>query len=82
MTTLGIRYQDWQLSPHGTLAAARRHYRDGEKPCRACKQAEQRDWAERGETYNARARERYAQARAAGMSAREARRYRGRGAAA
>ncbi len=24
---------------HGTEARARRHYRDGEKPCEACRQA-------------------------------------------
>jgi hypothetical protein len=28
--------------PHGTIAAYRRHYRHGEKPCEACRQAELR----------------------------------------
>lgn len=29
----------YKLQPHGTLAAYRRHYRRGEKPCTACKSA-------------------------------------------
>lgn len=29
----------WILPPHGTDARARRHYRDGEKPCGACREA-------------------------------------------
>jgi hypothetical protein len=33
--------------PHGTLAAARRHYRHGEKLCLDCKQAEKRDSQDR-----------------------------------
>jgi hypothetical protein len=35
----------WQadlLKPHGTEARARKHWRDGEKPCRACAEAERR----------------------------------------
>jgi hypothetical protein len=31
-------------APHGTLAAARRHYRRGEKTCGLCRQAEARRW--------------------------------------
>lgn len=34
-------------APYGTLAACRRHYRRGEKPCEACSQAQRRRWAER-----------------------------------
>jgi hypothetical protein len=34
--------------PHGTLAAARRHYRRGERLCAACKQAELRHWQDAG----------------------------------
>lgn len=30
---------DWQLMPHGTTAAYRRHYRRGERPCGPCEQA-------------------------------------------
>lgn len=30
------------LAPHGTSAACRRHYRDGERPCQPCADAEQR----------------------------------------
>jgi hypothetical protein len=69
---------------HGTLAAARRHYRRGERNlryrCPSCWQAEQRasedkwqddDWRE---AYNARRREQYAAALAAGASPREAQR--------
>ena len=41
MTTLGARWAD---QPHGTLAAYRRHYRYGEKPCESCKQANSRHW--------------------------------------
>jgi hypothetical protein len=33
--------------PHGTPAAARRHYRHGEKPCTACLDAGRRDKSER-----------------------------------
>jgi len=44
--TLGLRHPDWQLRPHGTSAAARRHYRRGEKPlrryCETCAQYEER----------------------------------------
>lgn len=29
----------WNREPHGTPAAARRHYRHGEKPCQLCRQA-------------------------------------------
>jgi hypothetical protein len=34
--------------PHGTPAAARRHYRHGEPLCTACKQAELRHWQDVG----------------------------------
>lgn len=41
-------YWDASLTyPCGTLAAARRHYRHGEPLCKACKQAERRDSADR-----------------------------------
>jgi hypothetical protein len=33
-----------QTQPHGTVAAARRHYRHGERLCEDCRQAEQRHW--------------------------------------
>jgi len=29
-------WPDWRRQPHGTPAAARRHYRLGEKPCGPC----------------------------------------------
>jgi hypothetical protein len=45
--TLGVRHPDWQLTPHGTLAAYRRHYRRGTQPCEACKQAKSRYNADR-----------------------------------
>jgi hypothetical protein len=35
------------LKPHGTIAAYRRHYRLGEKPCEPCRQAESRRHADR-----------------------------------
>lgn len=35
--TLGTPWSD--VRPHGTLAAYRRHYRHGEKPCESCRQA-------------------------------------------
>lgn len=76
MTTLGIRHEDWQLSPHGTRAAYRRHLRDGEHACEACLQAERRSWHDRKDAHNAARRERYRRARQAGLSAREAKRYR------
>jgi len=34
--------------PCGTLAAYKRHYRHGETPCRACKQAWRRWWDDTG----------------------------------
>ena len=40
--TLGLRHEEWQLAPHGTLAAYRRHYRRGTKPCEPCAQAKSR----------------------------------------
>lgn len=42
MTTLGIRQPEWRLRPHGTPAAARRHYRHGTTPCEPCLQAMRR----------------------------------------
>jgi hypothetical protein len=47
--TLGFRHPDWQLRPHGTAAAARRHYRRGERPCESCRQYEARRNAGRRE---------------------------------
>lgn len=35
------------LTPHGTSAAARRHYRHGEKPCEPCRAAANADKVER-----------------------------------
>lgn len=35
------------VKPHGTTAAARRHYRRGEKPCELCREAMSRDWLHR-----------------------------------
>ena len=60
---------DWQLKPHGTTAAYKRHYRRGEKPCEACRQAERRRQAgrDRKAEYAART-ARYAIAREAGIS--------------
>jgi hypothetical protein len=44
-------YQWADVKPHGTPAAARRHYRRGEKPlrryCETCAQAQERDTADR-----------------------------------
>lgn len=34
------RRPPWLREPHGTEARARRHYRDGESPCPACREAE------------------------------------------
>ena len=42
--------------PHGTLAAVRRHYRHGERPCRACRQAQAADNARRGQNRPSRSR--------------------------
>jgi hypothetical protein len=38
----GYRWGD--VKPCGTLSAYRRHYRHGEKPCLACRQARSRQW--------------------------------------
>ena len=66
----------WDLTPCGTPAAYRRHRRNGEKPCAACKRAEaqynSRRWADKAEAVNAGRRERYAEWRAAGLSRNEA----------
>lgn len=35
------RWPSWRRRPCGTPAAARRHYRHGEKPCIQCSEAEQ-----------------------------------------
>jgi len=37
MSAAGSRWLD--VRPHGTAAAYRRHYRDGQKPCRRCRDA-------------------------------------------
>jgi hypothetical protein len=62
------------LRPHGTPAAYRRHYRRGEKPCEACRQAESRRHADNPQraAYEAVRNERYRAAREAGLSPREA----------
>lgn len=39
--------RDWHYQPHGTVAAARRHLRNGEKPCLACSTATRVDGAAR-----------------------------------
>ena len=31
-----MRVAQWAMASHGTEARAKRHYRDGEKPCLAC----------------------------------------------
>ena len=36
------RWADIDLRPHGTTAAYKRHYRRGEQPCEACRQAQSR----------------------------------------
>lgn len=46
------RQLTWQwdrgrLKPHGTMAAVRRHRRRSERLCESCRQAEQRDAADR-----------------------------------
>jgi hypothetical protein len=40
---------------HGTEARARRHYRDGEKPCQACLAAARQAWALRAQARKERA---------------------------
>jgi hypothetical protein len=45
MRQRGARGAD--VRPHGSTAAARRHYRHREPLCRSCKQAEQRAWQDR-----------------------------------
>ena len=67
------------LKPHGTTAAARRHYRRGEKPCEACRQTMALAAAEFRERnpgyYDAKLqaqKARYRAARQAGLSPRQA----------
>ena len=36
------RWADIDFRPHGTTAAYKRHYRRGEQPCEACRQAQSR----------------------------------------
>ena len=69
------------LAPCGTEAAYRRHRRRGEDTCEPCRQANARKAAGRKEADNARRRERYAQARAEGLSPRQASHVRARKAA-
>jgi len=38
-TLRAVRYHA-DSQPHGTVAAYKRHYRHGEKPCESCRQAE------------------------------------------
>lgn len=38
-----------RIRGHGTEARARKHYRDGEKPCQACREAVAYAWAWRKE---------------------------------
>ena len=61
----------WNVSPHGTRAAYRRHLRHGERACERCLDAERMGWAARP-AYEERRRERYYAARAAGLSRDEA----------
>jgi hypothetical protein len=45
---MGGPWQAHLLKPHGTEARARKHWRDGEKPCPACAGAERRaHWGRR-----------------------------------
>jgi hypothetical protein len=81
MTTLGIRHPDWQLKPHGTLAAYRRHLRRGERACESCLQAGRRSWSLRAARINAARADAYRRARDAGMTAAQARIASKRGAA-
>lgn len=69
------------LKPHGTPAAYRRHRRRGEPACRACLdgEAERQREAKGSPAYAARRREKYADARAAGLSHRQALEVRDRG---
>jgi hypothetical protein len=70
----------WDVEPCGTTAAYRRHLRREGAPvrCEPCLAAERRDSADNWqdddwrEAYNARRREQYAAARAAGMTAEQA----------
>jgi hypothetical protein len=39
----GAPWPSWFLKPHGTPARYRYHYRHGEKPCQACREAFNRD---------------------------------------
>ena len=68
------RRNELDVKPHGTPAAYRRHYRHGEKPCEACRQAESIRLAESAARsgYEARRRQWYRAARAAGLNSREA----------
>lgn len=73
----GVSYggiQPLDMKPHGTRARYRRHLRDEGKPvrCEPCLQAERRRNRNDKERNNALRRERYAAARAAGLSARQA----------
>lgn len=79
--------RDWAaLEPCGTAAAYKRHLRQG-KPvrCVTCLQGEARRWQDKDqaakEARYAIRRQRYAEARAAGLSPREANRARSRRAA-
>lgn len=70
---------EWELKPHGTAAAARRHRRNGETVCEACRQAEtlaSAEFRERHPEYVAArkkaSRDRYRTARAAGLSVADA----------
>jgi hypothetical protein len=81
-----MTFPDWQLRPHGTAAAYRRHLRREGKPvrCPVCLEGEalrQQEWKDRT-AYNAARRQRYADAVAAGLSKAEALRVRDRRAAA
>jgi hypothetical protein len=73
MTAWQGKSYDWALlQPCGTPAAYRRHLHHGEKPCRSCTQAEARAKQDKPSRDPELRRQRYAEARAAGLSPRDA----------
>jgi hypothetical protein len=68
------QWNELDVKPHGTSAAYRRHYRQGTRPCEACRQAESVRIAESAASggYEARRRQWYRAARDAGLDYRQA----------